>query len=61
MTLLQFIFGSLFVYAVIHLHKKYGFALFKVLAIEAVIGISLSILILVFVLIYYFYILSASF
>lgn len=42
MTAWQFIGACLFVYALIHLHKKYGMSIFKTFALEALIGISIA-------------------
>lgn len=51
MTVWQFIGACLFVYAVIHLHKKYGMSIFKTLAIETfifIIGVLIMIAIGIF-------------
>lgn len=42
MTMWEFIWASLFIYAIIHLHRKYGMAIFKTFALEALIGISIA-------------------
>lgn len=42
MTVWEFIGACLFVYAVIYLHKKYGLSIFKVFAVEALIGITIA-------------------
>ncbi|MDO5069264.1 MAG: hypothetical protein Q4D78_03565 [Neisseria zoodegmatis] len=39
MTVGQFIFGSLVVYAIIHLHRKHGFKWFREQFFLAIIGI----------------------
>lgn len=38
----EFILGSLFIYVIINLHRKYGMAIFKTFALEALIGISIA-------------------
>lgn len=48
----EFIGGSLFIYAIIHLHRKYGTTIFKTLAVEAVIFI-IGVLIMIVIGIYF--------
>ncbi len=52
MTLVQFIFGSLMVYLIIHLHRTRGFKYLKCLFFDAFIGIFIGLLLAV--LLYYF-------
>uniref|UniRef100_A0AAU8B1K8 Uncharacterized protein n=1 Tax=Dulem virus 50 TaxID=3145761 RepID=A0AAU8B1K8_9VIRU len=47
MTAWQFVGACFLVYGVIHLHKKYGLSIFKVFALEALIGIGIAAIVLV--------------
>ncbi len=42
MTVWEFIWGGLFIYAIIHFHRKYGTSVFKIFALEVLIGISIA-------------------
>ena len=44
--------GGLILYAIIHLHKKYGMSIFKVFFKEALIGVSIAIVLIFAVLIF---------
>ena len=44
--------GGLILYAIIHLHKKYGMSIFKVFFKEALIGVSIAFVLIFAVLIF---------